>query len=138
MTQPTFARRPASDSAVSSSRRDFLKVGAVAATIPALAAQFASSAHASGSDTLKVGLIGCGGRGSGAAVQALSADPNVELVAMGDAFGDALNFSLTQLTKNESLLAKVKVDDDHKFVGLDAYKKVIDVSDVVLLASPPG
>src|SRR5712691_1056145 len=121
MTQPTSARRSASDSAVSSSRRDFLKVGAVAATIPALAAQFASSAHASGSDTLKVGLIGCGGRGSGAAVQALSADPNLELVAMGDAFGDALNSSLAHLKKSEALAPKVKVNDDHQFVGLDAY-----------------
>ena len=139
MTQPTSSDRSASDSvSSSSSRRDFLKAGAAAATIPALAAQFAASAFAAGSDKLKVGVVGCGGRGSGAAVQALSADPNVELVAMADAFGDALNSSLNQLTKSEGLAGKVRVADDHKFVGLDAYKKVIDASDVVLLASPPG
>lgn len=139
MTQPTLASHTASDSASSSSsRRDFLKAGAAAATIPALAAQLATSAYAAGSDKLKIGLVGCGGRGSGAAVQALSADPNVELVAMGDAFGDALNSSLNQLMKSEALAGKVKVDNDHKFIGLDAYKKVIDSCDVVLLASPPG
>ena len=87
--------------------------------------------------TLKVGLIGCGGRGSGAASQALKADPNVVLTAMGDAFEDQLQKSLQNLQK--SCGDKVKVTPETCFVGLDAYQKVIDSGvDVVLLATPPG
>ncbi len=138
MTQPTSPIVTGDDSVSSTSRRNFLKAGAAAATIPALAAQFAATAYAAGSDVLKIGLVGCGGRGSGAAVQALSADPNMELVAMGDAFAEKVNDSLHNLKNNASLSARVKVDDDHKFVGLDAYKHVIASCDVVLLASPPG
>src|SRR5690606_6505326 len=75
------------------SRRLFLS--ASTATLGTLA--LARSAHAGGDDVLKVGLIGCGGRGSGAASQALRADPNVKLVAMGDAFEDRLQNSLKSL-----------------------------------------
>src|SRR3954463_3783604 len=78
-------------------------------------------------DTLKVGLIGCGGRGSGAAAKALNADPNVVLVAMADAFQDQLDSSLAGITKQFG--ARVQVDPEHRFVGFDAYKKLID-SDV--------
>ena len=86
---------------------------------------------------LRVGLIGCGGRGSGAASQALKADANVELTAMGDAFEDQLQKSLRSLQKDEP--EKVKVTPEKCFVGLDAYQKVIDSGvDVVLLATPPG
>src|ERR1041385_8095277 len=102
MSQPTSPIASGHDSVSSTSRRDFLKAGAAATTIPGLAAQFAATAHAAGSDVLKVGLVGCGGRGSGAAVQALSADPNCKLVAMGDAFEDRLNLSLDQLQKSEA------------------------------------
>jgi predicted dehydrogenase len=87
--------------------------------------------------TLRVGLIGCGGRGSGAASQALSADPNVVLTALGDAFEDQLQKSLQNLQKQHP--DKVKVTPEKSFVGLDAYQKVIDSGvDVVLLATPPG
>ena len=73
------------------SRREFLKQGAVAAAAgAAVNLGLNSGLYAAGSDTLRVGLVGCGGRGTGAAVQALSADPNTKLVAMGDAFADAL------------------------------------------------
>lgn len=136
MTQPTSTFACGSTSPAS--RRDFLKAGAAATAIPVLAAQFASTAFAAGGDKLKVGLVGCGGRGTGAAVQALTADQNVELIAMADAFGDALNSSLTHLKNNQAISARVNVTEEHKFVGLDAYKKVIDSCDVVLLASPPG
>src|SRR5208283_3304583 len=79
------------------SRRDFLKTSA-AAVGATLATQLATSnAHASGSDVLRIGLIGCGGRGTGAAAQALNADKNVKLVAMGDMFADRLKSSLAQL-----------------------------------------
>ncbi len=137
MTLPTPAPH-AADSNTSSSRRDFLKAGAAAVAIPAVIASIAPRAYAAGSDKLKIGLVGCGGRGSGAAREALSADPNVELVAMGDAFGENLNTSLRNLSGIEALKSKIKVDDDHKFAGLDAYKKVIDSCDVALLCSPPG
>jgi len=96
----------------------------------------AQSAHAAGSDVLKVGLIGCGGRGSGAAAQALNADPHVKLTAMGDAFSDRLQASLANLKKENP--EKVDVAPDHCFVGFDAYQKVIDSGvDVVILATPP-
>ncbi len=89
------------------------------------------------SDTLKVGLIGCGGRGTGAAKNALNADKNVILTAMGDAFGDQLKNS--HETLNGQFGDRIKVDPDHQFVGFDAYQKVIDSGvDVVILATPPG
>jgi predicted dehydrogenase len=94
--------------------------------------------HAGGSDVLRVGLVGCGGRGTGAATQALHADPNTKLVALADAFPDRLKSSLNTLRKDEEIADKVQVKDDHCFVGFDAYKQLLasDV-DVVLLASPP-
>jgi predicted dehydrogenase len=94
-------------------------------------------AHAAGSDRLKVGLVGCGGRGTGAAEQALTADKNVTLVALGDAFEDRLAESLSTL-KGSNVGAQVDVPKDRQYVGFDAYKHVIDESDVVLLATPPG
>jgi predicted dehydrogenase len=94
--------------------------------------------HAGGSDVLRVGLIGCGRRGTGAATQALNADPNVKLIAMGDLFADHLHDSLSRLKKDETIAAKVDVGEDHCFVGWDAYKQVLAMPvDVVLLTSPP-
>jgi predicted dehydrogenase len=124
----------------SSSRRRFLQTSS--ATILAGAAslnQFLSrSAHAAGSDLLRVGLIGCGDRGTGAAAEALNADQNVRLVAMGDAFADRLQSSLAKLKENSTVNSKVDVREDRCFVGFDAYRQVIDSGvDVVLLAEPP-
>lgn len=93
--------------------------------------------HAAGNDVLRVGLIGCGGRGTGAAKQAMLADPNVKLVAMGDAFDDRLQLSLLQLQKSEDVAGKIDVPKERQFVGFDAYKNVIEASDVVLLTTPP-
>ena len=102
---------------------------------PAFLSQRSSAAESS--DTLKVGLIGCGGRGTGAASQALKADEHVILTAMADVFGDKLQSSLESLRKE--LPDKVKVEPDHCFVGLDAFQKVLDSGvDVVVLATPPG
>lgn len=115
--------RPTSD------RRTFLKTSAAAAAWAA-----ASHVHAAGSDSIRVGLVGCGGRGSGAATQAMSAGADIRLVAMGDLFEDRLRSSRDHLSKSNPNFA---VDDDHAFVGLDAYQKVIDSVDVVLLATPP-
>jgi predicted dehydrogenase len=96
------------------------------------------SSGASPGDTLKVGLVGCGGRGTGAAAQALQADTNVELTAMGDVFESQLKGSLNTL-RNQFKESKIKVTPETSFTGLDAYRKVIDSGvDVVLLASPPG
>ena len=111
-------------------RRHFLAASA--------AATFAAGVHAKDSDTLRIGLIGCGGRGTGAAVQALKADSNVKLVAMGDAFDDRLQSSLASLKKNEKVGAKVDVPATNCFIGFDAYEKVIASGvDVVLLCTPP-
>ena len=116
------------------SRREFLKASAaVATTIGAAAAH----AQTSPGDTLRIGLIGCGGRGTGAAAQALAADPSVKLVAMADAFGDRLQTSLTTLKKQQAIASKLDVPEKNQFIGFDAYKKVIEMSDVVLLATPP-
>jgi predicted dehydrogenase len=116
----------------SASRRTFLKAGAGAAiaTLPLI-----RSAHAGGSEIIRVGLVGCGGRGTGAAENALNADPHAKLVAMGDLFPDRLNNSRQQLRTIKG--DQVAVKDDHCFLGFDSYKKVIasDV-DVVLLALP--
>ena len=119
------------------SRRDFLKQGATAVAAGAVAnMSLQSAAYAAGSDTLRVALIGCGGRGTGAARNALAADPNTKLVAMADAFGDYLDRSLRGL-QNSAVQDQLEVDDDHKFVGFDAYKHAIDACDVALLATPP-
>lgn len=89
------------------------------------------------SETLKVGLVGCGGRGTGAANQALKADPNVVLHAVADVFEDRMSSSLENLKKAHG--DKVQVDEGHKFLGFDAYQKLINSGvDVVLLATPPG
>jgi predicted dehydrogenase len=116
-------------------RRDFLITSAAtAASLAALAPQL----HAAGSDVLKVGLIGCGNRGTGAATQALNADPNVQLTAMADMFGDKLKFSLDTLRRDEKIAAKVQVPQEHCYTGFDAYKGVIGSGvDVVLLTTPP-
>jgi predicted dehydrogenase len=123
------------------SRREFLKSSSTAAFAGAIAAPhfFTSSSHAaSPGETLKVGLIGCGGRGTGAAAQALKADSNVELFAVGDVFEKALSGSIKAVAA-EAGADKVKVKPENMFVGLDAYRKVINSGvDVVLLASPPG
>src|SRR5262245_37646429 len=128
------------DAASGSDRREFLKssAGAMAAGGVVSGLTIAQSAHAAGSDVLKVGLVGCGGRGNGAAVQALKADPNVKITSLGDAFADAIEVSLPNLQKAGDS-SRVDVPKERQFVGFDAYKKVIDSGiDVVLLASPPS
>ncbi|MEH6408035.1 MAG: Gfo/Idh/MocA family oxidoreductase [Leeuwenhoekiella sp.] len=87
---------------------------------------------------LKLAVIGCGGRGSGATNQALKADENIELVAMADAFEDRLNDSLNNLSKEFEGTGKINVKEENKFIGFDAYKRAIDLADVVILATPPG
>lgn len=87
---------------------------------------------------LKIAVVGCGGRGSGAAVQALKADKNNELVSMADAFSDRLESSLTSIKEHFEGERTIDVKPEHRFVGFDAYKKAIDLADVVILTTPPG
>jgi predicted dehydrogenase len=126
-------------SAVPASRRDFLKDSATALVAGTVAGQLTipPNAHAAGGDVLKVGLVGCGGRGTGAAGQALNADPNVKLVAMGDAFEDRLRQSLNTLKSDPKIAAKIDVPPERCFAGFDAFRHVIAASDVVLLCTPP-
>lgn len=121
-------------------RRDFLKTGTAAVVGSALATQgnLAFGAFAAGSDLLKIGLIGCGGRGGGAAVNALEADPNVKLVALGDLFEDRLKGTLNNL-QNSQFKDRVDIPAERQFTGWDAYKKVMETDvDIVLLATPPN
>ena len=118
-------------------RRTVLKTGAVGAAAALAQVASAKGLVPGGQEMLRVGLVGCGGRGTGAAVNALNADPNVKLVALGDAFSDQLENSLKNLQNNAEVGSRVDVDEDHKFVGFDAYLKVIDSCDVVLLATSP-
>lgn len=117
-------------------RRDFLKTTAAVSATAATAFPGILRA-APNSDKLRIGLIGCGGRGTGAANQALSADSNVELVSMGDLWDDRLQKSLKILQTQHG--EKVNVKPEKQFLGLDAYQKVLDSDiDVVLLAAPGG
>src|SRR5438093_1035792 len=121
------------------SRREFLKSSTGAVIGGALAAPFVFTAGANAEETktLKIGLIGCGGRGTGAAGQALSADKNVQLTAVGDAFPDRIETAIASLKAQHG--DKVQVSDANRFVGLDAYEKVLASGiDVVILATPPG
>jgi predicted dehydrogenase len=122
-----------------SSRRDFLRASTVATIGGTLTGQLpiAANAYAAGDARLRVGLVGCGGRGTGAAAQALKADKEVTLVAMGDAFEDRIRQSLATLQKDEQLTAKLDVPPDRCFTGFDAYRQVIACCDVVLLCTPP-
>ena len=114
-------------------RREFVKAGTAAAAIGVAEIPMA---YAGGQEpTLSVGLVGCGGRGTGAAGNCLESSQNVRLVAMGDMFRHRLEQSQKQLRRRDGY----KVDPDRSFIGFDAYKKVIDSGiDMVILTTPPG
>ena len=122
------------------SRRAFVKKSALitggAMLLPNM--HMSGMVHAFNDRKLKIALVGCGGRGTGAAVQALKADENVELVAMADAFEDRLLGSLANISKEMGESNKVKVKKKNQFVGFDAAQKAMDLADVVILATPPG
>jgi myo-inositol 2-dehydrogenase / D-chiro-inositol 1-dehydrogenase len=122
-----------------STRREFLQTSSRAAAGAVLAAAIARPGYAAENNTLQIALIGCGGRGSGAAAQALSTKGPTKLVAMADFFEHRLKGSLGQL--KERFATQVEVPPDRQFVGLDGYRKVIDSlpkGSVVLLATPPA
>ncbi len=133
MTGPKAPR----DGSPSASRRDFLK----GSTAAAVGLGLIPSVHAAGNDVIKVGLIGCGGRGSGAAdniCEAAGSTYNIKIHALADAFEDRVKNCRDFLRSNEHTKDKFDVSDDRCFVGLDAYQKVIDCCDLVMLATPPG
>jgi len=127
---------------VKTSRRTFLSGTAAAAGSAALVGELslARTAHAAGSDEVKIALVGCGGRGTGAAVQALSnkSMPNVKLVALADAFRDRVDLTLKAIQTR--LPEKVDVPEERKFVGPECYQGVMaeKLVDMVLLCTPPG
>jgi myo-inositol 2-dehydrogenase / D-chiro-inositol 1-dehydrogenase len=119
-------------------RRGFLKQTSVAAGASLLATLPARFAHAAGADELKIALVGCGGRGSGAADQALTTKDQgkIKLVAVADVHEDRLTGALSQLRNKHS--DNVDVTPDREFLGFDGYKKAIAECDVAILATPPG
>jgi predicted dehydrogenase len=126
--------------AAGGSRREFLKTSSAAMVGSALASSFVSrSAHAGVDDTLKIALVGCGGRGTGAVNDALSGTGNCKLVAMADVFEDRVKNSWNQLKDQPEIKDRLDVTPERQFVGFDAYEKAINSGcDVVILATPPG
>ena len=121
------------------SRRSFVKTtGLATGGIIMSSFPFETMAQTGKVEKLKLALVGCGGRGTGAAVQALTADPDVELVAMADAFQDRLEGSLNAIQEHFEGDRKINVKEKNRFVGFDGYKKAIDEADVVILTTPPG
>ena len=121
-----------------STRREFVKNSSLLAGGLLAAPLFSKANYFSGADdTIKIALVGCGGRGTGAATQALSTKQNVKLVAMADAFQDRLDNSYKAISE-EIDAKRIDVPQDRKFVGFDAYEKAIALADVVILATPPG
>jgi predicted dehydrogenase len=119
------------------SRRDFLKRSAIAGAAAAAGLSVARAAHATGSDVLRVALVGAGGRGTGAAMDILGTKANVKLVAVADAFPERVAGAVKNLAKGQP--GRVDVPKERQFAGLDAYEKAIQCGvDLVLLCSPPG
>jgi myo-inositol 2-dehydrogenase/D-chiro-inositol 1-dehydrogenase len=117
-------------------RRRFLQASAAATAVTTLSQL--PLVHADGNDTIRIGLIGCGGRGTGAAANALKADPNIRLVAMADTFRDRLEASLRELRRDTALDAKIDVPPEKRFTGFDAFGQVLGSGvDAVLLCTPP-
>lgn len=116
-------------------RRQLLTRGTQALATTAFVSA-ATHAHAQGSDKIKIALVGCGGRGTGAASQALNAGSGIELVALADLWEDKAKTARQLLSDKHE--GQVKIADDHLFIGFDAYKKAIAAADVVLCATPPG
>jgi predicted dehydrogenase len=127
------------------SRREFLKTAAVTGGALAANLSLLSNVHAAGNDVIKVGLIGCGGRGSGAADNVLHSAPNVQIVAIGDVFKfrvDGLRHRLIKLAEKDEIKElgnKVDLPEERCFAGLDCHQKVINSgANYIMLASPPG
>jgi predicted dehydrogenase len=133
-----------SNSSFHDKRRDFVKQGSMLAGAIAAAPLISNANFFSGSDdVIKVAVVGCGGRGTGAAVQALMSKQNVKIVAMADAFKDRLdecykNVAGELANAGAGTKGTLDVPEERKFVGFDGYLNAIPLADVVILATPPG
>ena len=129
-----------SPSAPVTTRRDFLRNTGTLAAATALAGVTLPHVHAAEDNTFRIALVGCGGRGTGAAANAMNAaNGPVKLVAMADVFETRLKASHEGLSKENA--EKTQVPEDQKYIGFDAYKKAMDTlrrGDVVILATPPA
>lgn len=117
-------------------RRKFIKTSSIIAGTAAVTMSPVSAVFAAGDDVIKVALIGCGGRGTGAAADALESGQNIKIVAMADAFQDNLDTSLKNLKQKYG--DKIDVPASRQYVGFEAYKSAIKEADVVILTTPPG
>ncbi|MBE8712297.1 Gfo/Idh/MocA family oxidoreductase [Sphingobacterium hungaricum] len=117
-------------------RRDFIKTTSTIAGAAVVGSSTISSVFAAGSDVIKIAVVGCGGRGTGAVFDAFASGQNIRLVAMADAFKDNLDSAYNSF--KEKFGDKIDVPDSRKYVGFDGYKAAIKDADVVLLATPPG
>ena len=137
---------PSTDSKPSLSRRHVIKSTLAASAVPAVVS---ARAYAAGSDQIKIGLIGCGGRGTGAAAHSMSTGMPTALWAMADAFSDRLRISHSSLMRGKAGKSRVEkgsgfggaldVPPERQYVGLDAYRRIIDSDvDLVILTGPPG
>jgi predicted dehydrogenase len=124
----------------SKERRQFIKTTAAVSGGALLSPlSIKASAYVQGNDHIRVALVGCGGRGTGAALQALKAKENVRIVAMADAFRDQLDKCYGYINEHhEGNPEQIAVDEKNKFSGFDAFKSAIDLADVVILTTPPG
>jgi predicted dehydrogenase len=129
------------------SRREFVKQSTVLAGGLFMSKLAGANYFSGADDVIKIAVVGCGGRGTGAAMQALSTKQNVRLVAMADAFRDRLDDCYKTLTADDvsdwsgakgALKNKIDVPEERRFVGFDGYQKAIAFADVVILATPPG
>ena len=134
-----MSEQPRCHSIQTPSRRQFIKTSSAVVTGGVLAGglSVARSAHAAGNEQIKLALIGCGGRGAGAAAQALATKGDVKLVALADAFQDNVQNTLKGLQRQ--FASQVDVPKERQFAGFDAYQQAIDAGvDMVILATPPG
>jgi len=130
------------DPTTGASRRDFLKTGGAVAAAATLTQAAAPLVHAGEENTIQVALVGCGGRGTGAAENALSTTSGpIKLVAMADVFEDRLGGSYSQLEKTFTDSKQLDVPPERRFIGFDGYRKAIDClkpGDIAIFATPPG
>jgi predicted dehydrogenase len=123
----------------SKNRRSFIKNSTFLATGLSMSAlPIELSAYGAATDSIKLGLVGCGGRGTGAAVQAMQANGIVQLVAMSDVFAGQLDQSYGNMCAIPEIKNQINVPKEKQFEGFDGYKQVIDSCDAVILATPPG
>lgn len=124
------------------SRREFIKRSTTAAAATAVVAGMAPAVHAAEDNEIRVALVGCGGRGTGAAFNALSVENGpIKLVALADVYQNNLDNTYAAVSNNSKTKDRIDIPEERRFIGFDAYKQAIDClrpGDVVIFATPPG